>query len=342
MAMRLTPPMILVYGTMGIGKTTDMVAAFPTAFNVCRPGGLLPASTFLGLRAGLVEPMSRTIIVATPAGTVQQAWQGFAFEWYVRTLDDVIGIVPNAAGMGFPAVTVDDVSLDAETTERDLERKYGNQGGNVFRKFGDIRDKVVKIREACRYAGIPVAMSAHVRDPGTDYKGNDRKGGPKFPSQNLTESIPFEADVVLRMIAATEGYAAYDRSHPNYAGKDRLSVTPPTGPGNLRAILVAAGYTLERFPTLEWQDEVMFHVRDRMVKGDAREPVIRETFGRLAHKAPPHAAWAIRDGLALATVQAFASGRYLNDFFTTGPALVAPAVLGGVPGAGGTGATLLS
>ena len=67
--------------------------------------------------------------------------------------------------MGFPCVIVDDMSLDAETTERDLDRQYGNQGGNVFKKFDGIRDKVVQIREACRYSGIPVGMSAHLRLP---------------------------------------------------------------------------------------------------------------------------------------------------------------------------------
>jgi hypothetical protein len=327
MSTTLTPPMILSYGEMGVGKTTDIVAAFPTACNVCRPGGLLPAATFLGLREGRIPPVRRNLVIDGK----EQEWVGYAFQWHVRSLDDVITIVPSAAAMGFGAVTVDDVSLDAETTERDLDRQYGNQGGNVFRKFDGIRDRVVKIREACRYAGIPVAMSAHLRLPGPDSKGTFLKGGPKFPTRNLTESIPYEADVVLRMALASGGNwrSIYDRSDPDYAGKDRLSVTPLKAPGNLRAILVGAGYTLPRFPGLEWQDEAMVHVRDRMLKGDDREAVVRETFTTLKDQAPEHTAWAVRDGLALAEVQTFVNERYINDFFAAGAAKAGPVTLGG-------------
>ena len=135
--------------------------------------------------------------------------------------------------------------------------------------------------------------------------------------------------MVLRMALAKGNWRAiYDRSDPDYAGKDRLSVTPPKAPGNLRAIMVAAGYTCPRFPGLEWQDEIMVHVRDRMHKGDARDPVIRETFSRV-DKPDEHVAWAVRDGLALAEIQSFVSNRYIDDFFTAGAVKDAPVVLGG-------------
>ena len=72
----------------------------------------------------------------------------------------------------------------------------------------------------------------------------------------------------------------------------------------------------------------MCHVRDRRRKGDAREAVIRETFARV-DKPAEHVAWAVRDGLALAEVQSYIDGRFINDFFTAGAVKAGPVVLGG-------------
>ena len=87
----------VVYGASGLGKSTDMAATFPNALFVCRPGGMQCAGSFLG------APVR---------------------EVHVRTLEDVINLIPLAKEHGHDAIVVDDLSLLAESTERDFDRQW--------------------------------------------------------------------------------------------------------------------------------------------------------------------------------------------------------------------------
>jgi len=341
--MMLDTLMAVLYGQMGVGKSTELVAAFPLACHFCRPGGLLSAHTYLGLHVARgLDPIQRNL----PNGEV---WTGFVFESNVASLEDVIANIPLAVEMGFSAIGVDDVSLDAEQTEYDVEQVLSNsegdlKGGNIFKKFRVIKDRVLEIRRVCRYAGIPVGMTAHEREPAPDFKtGVLIKGGPKFPTKKLTESIAYDADLVLRMIKVGGMWrSVFDSQDTNYVTKDRLSVSPPVAPANLRALLFTAGAVLPRYPGLEWQDEAMVYVRDRMLKGDEREAVVAETFTKLrtAEKHPQHIAWAVRDGLAAHQYQQFVLARWENDFIV--PEASVPGLGGDLTAGGGQGITSIT
>ena len=101
------PVFAISYGESGLGKSTDMAATFPNGLFVCRPGGMQCAESFLGLRVR---------------------------EIHVRTLEEVINLIPLAKTHGHDAIIVDDLSLLAESTERDLDVS-GIGSRNKFAKF---------------------------------------------------------------------------------------------------------------------------------------------------------------------------------------------------------------
>ena len=283
----------VVFGPSGHGKSTDMAATFCNGLFVCRPGGMQSASSFLGINVA---------------------------EAHVRTLEEVLSLIPQAKDLGHDAIVVDDLSLVAESTSRDLDAaRFG--GNNKFARFDRLNALTASLREQGRYAGIHFAANAHERASGLDSNQRLRPGGPKLPSWNMSESIVHEASLVLRATHDTESQmpwkGVYDRSNGPWMGKDRHSVTAERNPQNLRAILSAAGYTLPRPNGLEWQDEVVSHIRTQLAAGEDRTALIQTSWDRLTVRGgldPRHVAWALRDALATFDLAASTEGRWLQLF----------------------------
>ena len=160
----------LIYGESGLGKSTDMAATFPGALFVCRPGGMQPAVSFLGIEVRKV---------------------------HVRTLEEVIGLIPLAKEHGHTAVVVDDLSLLAESTDRDFEVS-GAAAHNKFAKYVHLNTLTASLREQGRFTGIHFGCNAHERPRGRDAQGRARSGGPKMASWNMADSVVHEASLVLR------------------------------------------------------------------------------------------------------------------------------------------------
>ena len=288
----------VVYGASGLGKSTDMAATFPNALFVCRPGGMQCAASFLGLGVR---------------------------EIHVRTLEDVINLIPHAKEHGHDAIVVDDLSLLAESTERDFDVS-GQGSRNKFAKFAHLNSLAAALREQGRFTGIHFAANAHERPKGRDAQGRERRGGPKLASWNMADSVVHEASLVLRCTQdgsrAGKWKSVYDCGGEGWIGKDRLTAAAERSPQNLRAILTAGGYTLSRPPGLEWQDEVVGSVTDKLNSGEDRASVVEALWPKLtgAGLDPRHVAWALRDAfaaheLAQATATRF---RDLFDFTTPG------------------------
>ena len=271
----------LVYGQSGLGKSTDMAATFPNALFVARPGGMQSAQSFLGI--GVAEA-------------------------HVRTLEEVINLIGYAKQRGHDAIVVDDLSLLAESTERDLDATMATEGNrNKFAKYNVLNGLAASLREQGRFAGIHFACNAHERVAGTDAKGASRNGGPKLPSWNMGDSIVHEASLVLRVATATRS------------------------PHNLRTILTAGGYTLSRAPGLEWQDDVALAVAQKAADGQETADIVALLWPKLVGNAgfdPRHVAWAIRDGLASAELSAATTDRFKNLFDLTSPEPAVSAVFG--------------
>jgi hypothetical protein len=220
-------------------------------------------------------------------------------------------------------VGVDDLTLNSETHAIALDTLFPARK-DFGKKWKKVGAENLDLRHHIRYAGMPVAMSAHVREPELQPNGRGGqmliKGCAMFPMKKLGAAFAAESDQVfhMRRDPTREGWnSIFDRTDIEYTGGDRLSVSPIVGPPNLRALWVQFGYVVPRFPSLEWQDDVMVAVRDRMLRGDDREAVVREEYVQLigAGKAPPHIRWAIEDGLDLAEIAAYEHTRYLDDFF---------------------------
>ena len=287
----------IVYGESGMGKSTDMAATFPNGLFVCRPGGMQCAESFLGIRVR---------------------------EIHVRTLDEVINLIPLAKEQGHDAIVVDDLSLLAESTERDLDRSgYGSR--NKFAKYTHLNGLAAGLREQGRFAGIHFACNAHERPSGRDASGRERRGGPKLPSWNMGDSVVHEASLVLRACRDQSRpgpwKAVYDCGAEGWISKDRLTAAAARSPQNLRAILTAAGYKLARTPGLDWQGEVVGSVMDKLNRGEDRASVVEAVWPKLtgAGLDPRHVAWALRDALAIHELREATTDRFRKLFDFASP-----------------------
>jgi hypothetical protein len=288
----------LIYGESGLGKSTDMAATFPGALFVCRPGGMTPAASFLGI-------------------TVR--------EIHVRTLEEVIGLIPLAKEHGHDSVVVDDLSLLAESTDRDFEVS-GKAARNKFAKYVHLNTLCASLREQGRFVGIHFAANAHERPRGKDAQGRERSGGPKMASWNMAESVVHEASIVLRCTQDAsrrdKWKSVYDVGGDGWVGKDRMTAAAARSPQNLRAILTAGGYTLARTPGLEWQDEVVGSVKSKLDSGEDHASLVEALWPKLtgAGLDPRHVAWALRDGFAAHELRQSTANRFreLFDFSTPG------------------------
>lgn len=285
----------LVYGESGLGKSTDMAATFPNGLFVCRPGGMQCAASFLGVNVR---------------------------EVHVRTLEDVLQLIPLAKEHGHDAIIVDDLSLLAESTERDYDAS-GAGGRNRYAKFAHLNSLAAALREQGRYTGIHFAANAHERPSGKDAQDRVRRGGPKLPSWNMADSVVHEASLVLRC-ARDEGRTGkwksyYGCSEPGWIGKDRLTAAALRSPQNLRAILTAGGYNLSRTPGLEWQDQVVDRVKALLGEGTESSAIVEDLWPKLTGKGldPRHVAWALRDGFAAHELTQINASRF-KDLFDFG------------------------
>lgn len=317
---RRAPPNVpsygILYGPSGLGKSTKLVEGLCNALGACRKGGLLPASSFIGLRTDLGQKPIREV--------------------HVSSLFDVLVLIRVAREKGFDAVIVDDLTLVAEETVPLLEAQHGADGWGKWMAFKQL---MLDIRMAGRASGIHVWFNAHPREPWLDKKtGRMEEGGPMLPSKNQTKTLPHEVDTGLYIIedSTRPGDCRAARASftcgalPGWWTKDRHSAAPPQGPANLRAVLVTAGYNLSRRPGLEWQDQIMWGAAEKIMalaRESSEGPIQagraygEQLYQRLldSGRAPEHIMWALRDAFALAEIQLIQRERHLSGFFATAP-----------------------
>ena len=316
----LPAPLLVIYGETKVGKTTLMAETFPLALWICKPGAMLPFFHFLGLseRCG-VRPLARR-------NSVGGEWVAWAFEHHIHSLPEVPAVVPQAHALGFKALGVDDTSLAASAHDLHLRRPKGEGGMGItsFKRFDRMGAALADSMEQTRHSLLSVCLTAHVRHPedvpSASGQRQIRKGGPKFPARNFTDDVVAEADVVAYMALdpTLPGHGAVlDLRNHDYRAGDRLNCLPLRAPANLRGPLVHCGYTLARYPGLEWQDAVMAHVAARLDRGDAWEAVHAEvsTECLAAGKAVPHIKWALRDGRGLHLARVHHRQSLYDDFF---------------------------
>tara|TARA_Y100000114_G_scaffold102041_2_gene95219 strand:+ start:1563 stop:2513 length:951 start_codon:yes stop_codon:yes gene_type:complete len=281
--------MLTVYGKPKQKKTSDALAAFPTAL-------------FCGV------PSAITLVAQNELGFTPTVHPDSP-----KNLDQLVSLLQSLAGNDavhqYGALVVDDLShlcqrSMLEWTEQAPTGRSGKR--DRFFPYQQLNQKLLEIAHTARHLGVHFLMNFHERTPGTNAEGRFCPGGPDVPSRNQVETLPSWCDVNVRAMV-DQNYpdpwfpSVYycDPTDPEWVTGDRTGVCTRKTPGNIREILRASesNYRLDRLPGLEWQDEVADSVANDMVSGASVQDAIQSAVaGRDDH--PLHLRWACQDGIA--------------------------------------------
>jgi hypothetical protein len=288
------PAVVCVYGPSGMGKTTDTLFSFPMGLFMALPGALKPSLRVVGW-----DPYATGQVVP------------------VADLDAAVAALTKIKPGVFDAVVVDDLSLLAERTMLKLEAKHANSRSG-FAMWNELRDTVIRFREAARACGLHVILNTHERQPET-HDGTFFRGGPSLPSKTLTERIPHISDTVLRACAdptspgAWKGVYKCESANPQWIMKDRHGCCPPTAPQNIAEIMRLAGYTIRRYPGLEWQEDWVEWTASQLATGRPEKEVMTELNSNFVDADPLHLRWVRRDGRHRFTLRKAYAHMITND-----------------------------
>lgn len=278
------PVLVLVYGPIGLGKTTDTVYAAPRSLFV---GEVMAIRSVALSVCGIDIPPSNIIV---PVGGIRA----------------VTALIPKLRGVT-QSLVIDDLSLIVQQEFVELERS-GKKGYDLFHVF---QLRLHELREAARRGGVHILISAHDGKPHVN--GNTQqliRGGPKLPGQSQ-EDIGAAFDGVFRLVANPSrpiGHIAEYQvgSDDNYVTKDRFNVIYGAVPANLSEVLRVHGIELPRAPGLEWLDVAVPHyaehlatlpletLRDRKVMGAVMAQIRADIAAKYTENAK-HQDWCMRD-----------------------------------------------
>lgn len=292
------PAFIVTAGESGEGKTLDQILAFAgCAVFAAQEGALKPAWS-VG-RVDL-ESMGRRVVIHTVEDAIKLA------RYLVAN--------PVIKGVRILAIVIDDLSLLMKNTYREIAKVNPptNRKGEVdgFEVWDKVGDRVLEFAQVCRWAGLHVATSTHLRPPETVKDMNTGifsffKGGPEMPSRKLTRQLPYFADVVYLTgvePGRTPWHGVYKciEGDPQFHMKDRHHIVRGQAPMNLGEILRFAGYILPRPQGLEWMEEVAEGIAQALLGGANHREVTAKAAHNLYYKhnfLPEHISWAVhRDG----------------------------------------------
>lgn len=290
--------MVLTYGPSGVGKTSDMIAAFPRAEFIAFPRSVRAAHNLWGYE--IPEPD------ITPARNIREALT--LVEKSLEKKKKRAIVIDDLSPMA-------DYSVDAYRNGTDGHSK--KTGYDIFQA---VTSDLLHLRKLAETANAHIVMNAHVGPPHMNSLNNRWvRGGPRLPGQ-LPELIITAFDMILRVEADADRTVGWPNSYKcprtetDYVYKDRHAVanllekTPP----NLRELLVASGYTLDRPPGLEWMDQAVENMAsfwlaqiaagtvtpaglgDKTVVGPIFS-MLREKLSAKYTKVEAHQNWALRD-----------------------------------------------
>lgn len=276
------PTFALVFGRSGLGKTTDMCYTMPRALLVGTPAAFKSSIGCIG--------------IALDRSQFRE----------VNRISEITKLIEKLPPE-FDGAIVDDVSLIAEKTFATLETTKSG-----FKLWGALRDEVLEFRDAARACKKHILMNAHEIGPQTK-NGVFVTGGPKLPGR-LPEDMPVQCDLVLRAFPEPTRHGSWQvvyRCGPTdsmFTTKDRHDVTPDMAPMNLGEILRMAGYTLRRWPGLEWLDSVAEMIAQAVMRAQPHHyPAIKQQaidYVMANHtKDDRHIMWALRDGFDRAVLR---------------------------------------
>jgi len=291
--------MVTVYGKPKKKKTSDVIAAFPTALCIGVPSAItLVAQNELGF---------------TPAVHPEPP----------QTLPELVALLDYISRSGlaqqYGAIVIDDAShiCDRSMMVWNEEAPAGKSGKrDKFYAFQQLNKYLLMLSGLSRHIGVHLAFTFHERMPGTNAEGFFCPGGPNVPSRNQVETLPSWCDINVRaMVDSTypdpwfPGTYFCDPTNPEWVTGDRTGVCWAKTPGNLREILRASagGYKLARVAGLEWQDDVADELAAMILEtGDVTGSIKNLSQSNrmfMGGAEQIHLRWACQDGIARATLQ---------------------------------------
>mgnify|MGYP003131763581 CR=1 FL=1 len=272
-----TPVFGILYGPPKTGKTLATLRAFAGS-------GL-----FLAPRGGL---SCQSYIDCTPK------------EVTVRTVDDVMQVLSQPSKLEkYSAVIIDDFSVIADAELTALRKKYRV----VWDAYAALADKVCELRDLARNLPCHVFLTMHEQPPREVSKAGGTvfiPGSPAIGGHKLPEKLPALVDFVAR-ITHNPDYGGWPYVYQvapdeNYITGDRLSICPGVFALNLREMLLAAGYTINRPKELAWMEDVIEKlyplILEEMKKEDPEyRPLLARAAAKLEDKNWKHVRWALMD-----------------------------------------------
>lgn len=253
---RFTEPVFgAVYGPGGAGKSSDFLFAFGGHALFIAPPGALKPWRWIGIPHEPAQITTAKLISDFTAVIEQHC-------------DPTPAQKAKQKGKVYRALVVDDWSLAADYTVNAYELGKTSRGKlKGFDLWGQVRDDLLRFREAARWAGIHIAVNAHERGPHNDEKKGFVRGGLMLPG-TMPEDMAKACDMALRVVYR-EGEPLWpyvyhcDPDDQNYVEKDRNRLTPVLSPLNIGEILRQGFGTSEGespFPIprpagLEWMEE---------------------------------------------------------------------------------------
>ncbi len=293
------PPtvMVCVYGKPKKKKTSDAIAAFPNGLFIGVPSAIaLVANNELGIQPA-IHP--------SPPQTLPEL---------VQMLEQLSANPETLKPYG--ALIIDDAS---HICKRSMlmwaeEAPTGRSGRkDRFFQYQQLNSHLLQLAGLSRHLGVHLAMTFHERPPGSNADGVFCPGGPDVPSRNQTETLPSWCDINVRsMVDPTYPDPWFpsvyycDPTDSEWVTGDRTGVCTEKTPGNLREIMnaSASGYKLDRFPGLEWQDEVAEEVASQIILGRSSRDVATEVMKKHNQYSQVHLRWACQDGIARGVLRA--------------------------------------
>ena len=274
------PPVICTYGPAGSGKTADCGLSFPNFLFIAGPGALQPIRQLGGYEPAQVQ---------------------------VNGIEEASRVIQQMEKSGdYEGVIVDDFSHMVEQTFAQLEGKYRS---NKLGMWGELRKLTLNFRDLARNAGCTVVLNCWEKAP-RNYDGKHQRGGPML-SGKLPEQLPALCDLVLRcgiepMRKPWPGIYKCSLD-PDYVMKDRFNICSRLGtvPMNLAEILRAAGIEVSRYKGLEWQEEIVEQVAQKIVSEGNDIMIANEFYRTLLSKEIDYriARWTLRDAMDRAIIR---------------------------------------
>lgn len=308
------PPLVGVYGRAGTGKTTDKIRAFPNAYFLANPGGLVPMISEVGL-----SPDPKRIADINK----------------VANIDQMRSTVENAISRDrtIKEVVIDDFSMIANKTEREV--KAVKKDGRMA--YGIIADKAAQAFEDWRNFGITVVVDCHIRPPewDLDEEKNEKAhisdnlvmpGGPVLPGRKAGPEAVKAFDVFYRVgltenaagaLASAGGYVEpwpwryfagpYTSDAYQWDTKDRWGIARPNNKGelplNLGEILrfasrkYGAKWSVPRAKAYEKDEEMVTWATTTIQGGASQAQVYQQVGAKLVEQnyAVERIHWILRD-----------------------------------------------